>query len=60
MDDMKIYVLYGFGVLLCVAGVIYLTMEYITNLSETGKLLILIFITMMFASFGKYLEDRGR
>lgn len=58
MDDMKTYILYGFGILLCVAGLIYLTIEYIMYLSEMGKLAILVLITIMFASFGKYLEDK--
>ncbi len=58
MDDMKTYLLYGFGILLCVAGVFYLTIEYIVHLSEMGKLGILILITIMFASVGKYLEEK--
>lgn len=56
---MRIYIFYGFGILLCVAGVIYLASEYINYLSEAGKLGILILMIIMFASFGKWLEKRG-
>ena len=56
---MRIYILYGFGILLCVAGAVYLASEYIKYLSEVGKLGILILMIVMFASFGKYLEGKG-
>lgn len=56
---MRIYVLYGFGILLCVSGVGYLAAEYIKYLSEPGKLACLILATAMFALLGKYFEDRG-
>jgi len=56
---MRSYVLYGFGVLLCVSGVGYLTAEYVKYLSEPGKLICLILAVAMFALFGKYFEDRG-
>jgi len=44
---------------MCAAGVIYLLSEYIQYLSDAGKLLILLMMVVMFASFGKYFEDRG-
>jgi hypothetical protein len=56
---MRIYILYGFGTLLCVAGISYLASEYIRYLSEVGKLSILILLIVMFAALGKWLEDRG-
>ncbi len=56
---MKIYVLYGFGVLLCVSGVGYLAVEYIRFLSEIGKLLCLVLVTGMFVFLGKFLEKIG-
>lgn len=56
---MKVYVLYGFGVLLCVSGVGYLAAEYIRFLSEAGKLCCLILTTAMFAFLGKFLEKIG-
>jgi len=59
MDQMKTYILYAFGILMCVAGVIYLASEYIRCLSDVGKLLILILMVIMFTSFGKYFEERG-
>jgi hypothetical protein len=59
MDQMKIYILYAFGILMCVAGVIYLASEYIKYLSDAGKLTILMLMVIMFASFGKYFEERG-
>ncbi len=59
MEQMKTYILYAFGILMCVTGVIYLASEYIRYLSDAGKLLILILMVIMFASFGKYFEERG-
>ena len=55
---MRTYVLYGFGILLCVSGVGYLAAEYIKYLSEPGKLTCLILATAMFALLGKYFQDR--
>lgn len=56
---MKIYVLYGFGVLLCISGVGYLAAEYIRFLSEIGKLSCLALTTAMFVFLGKFLEKIG-
>jgi hypothetical protein len=53
------YVLYGFGILLCLAGVGYLAAEYIRHLSETGQLLSLLLMVGMFAFLGKYFEALG-
>ena len=55
---MRTYILYGFGILLCVSGVGYLAAEYVKHLSEPGKLTCLILAVAMFALFGKYLDDR--
>jgi len=55
----KTCILYAFGILMCAAGVIYMVSEYIRYLSDTGKLLILLLMVVMFASFGKYFEERG-
>jgi hypothetical protein len=59
MEQLKIYILYALGILMCVVGVIYLATEYIRDLSDLGKLSILILMVIMFASFGRYFEDRG-
>ena len=56
---MRIYILYGFGILLCVSGVGYLAAEYIKYLSEPGKLACLGLATAMFALFGKYFDEKG-
>jgi len=57
---MKIeYILFGFGILLCLAGISYLAAEYIRYLSEIGKLLSLLLTTGMFAFLGKYFEELG-
>lgn len=58
-QTVKTCILYAFGILMCAAGVIYLLSEYIQYLSDAGKLLILLMMVVMFASFGKYFEDRG-
>ena len=54
---MRLYVLYGFGILLCVAGIIYLAAEYVKYLSEVGKLIALLLTTGMFGFLGKYFEE---
>ncbi len=57
---MKIeYVLFGFGILFCLAGVGYLAAEYSRNLSEFGKLVSLLLTVGMFAFLSKYFEDIG-
>ncbi len=56
---MKIYILYGFGILLCIAGVGYLAGEYVANLSEPGKLVCLILTVAIFTSLGKHFEEKG-
>jgi len=56
---MLTYILYGFGILLCIAGVVYLTAEYVKYLSEWGKLICLVLTIGMFALLGKYFEKIG-
>ena len=53
------YVLFGFGILFCLAGVGYLAAEYVKYLSEAGKLLSLLLAIAMFAFLSKYFEDIG-
>jgi hypothetical protein len=56
---MRTYVLYGFGIVLCIAGVSYLAAEYIRFLSEPGKLASLILTVGMFGFLGKYFQEIG-
>jgi len=56
---MRIYILYGFGILLCISGLVYLSVEYLKYLSEIGKLLALLLSVGLFASLGKYFQSRG-
>jgi hypothetical protein len=53
------YVLFGFGILFCLAGVGYLAAEYVRYLSEAGKLGSLLLTVGMFAFLSKYFEDIG-
>ena len=53
------YILFGFGVLLCLSGVGYLAAEYVKYLSEIGKLVSLLLTVGMFAFLGKYFEGLG-
>ena len=50
------YVLFVFGILFCLAGVGYLAVEYVKNLSEAGKLVSLLLTVAMFAFLSKYFE----
>ncbi len=57
---MKIeYILFGFGILLCLAGIGYLAAEYVKYLSEAGKLVSLLLTVGMFGFLGKYFEEMG-
>ncbi len=56
---MRQYVLYGFGILLCLAGISYLAAEYVKYLSEAGKLVSLLLTVGMFGFLGKYFESLG-
>jgi hypothetical protein len=56
---LKVYILYGFGILLCLAGIGYLAAEAIELLSATGKLLSLLLAVVMFAALGRYFEIKG-
>jgi len=53
------YILFGFGILLCLSGVGYLAAEYVKYLSEIGKLVSLLLTVGMFAFMGKYFEGLG-
>ncbi len=53
------YVLFGFGILFCLAGVSYLAAEYVRNLSEAGKLVSLLLTVAMFSFLSKYFENLG-
>lgn len=53
------YILFGFGVLFCLAGVAYLAAEYVKYLSDWHKLLSLLFTVGLFGFLGKYFESIG-
>jgi hypothetical protein len=56
---MRQYVLYGFGILLCVAGIGYLAAEYVKYMSEIGQLLALLLTVGMLGFLGKYFQELG-
>jgi len=53
------FILFGFGILFCLGGLGYLAAEYVSYLSEPGKLGALLLSVAMFASLGKYFERLG-
>ena len=53
------FILFGFGILLCAAGIGYLAAEYVKYLSEAGKLISLLLTVGMFGFLGKYFEGLG-
>jgi hypothetical protein len=53
---MRTYILYGFGILLCISGISYLAAEYVKYLSQPGKLACLLLIVAM---LGKYFDEIG-
>jgi hypothetical protein len=56
---MRTFILYGFGIVLCISGIAYLAAEYVKYLSEPGKLACLILIVGMLGFLGKYFEEIG-
>ncbi len=56
---MRVYLLFAFGIALCLAGVAYLASEYIQYLSDWWKLLCLVLTVGMFASLGRYFQEMG-
>ena len=53
------FILYGFGILFCLAGVGYLAAEYVKYLSDLGKLGSMLLTIGMFTFLGKYFESLG-
>ena len=53
------YVLIGFGILFCLAGIGYLAAEYVKYMSEVGKLVSLLLTVGMFAFLTKYFQELG-
>ncbi len=53
------YILFGFGILFCLAGIGYLAAEYVKYLSEAGKLVSLLLTVGMIAFLSKYFESLG-
>ena len=53
------YVLYGFGILFCIAGIGYLAAEYVRYLPEIGKIVSLLLTLGLFTFLGKYFEGLG-
>ena len=53
------FILFGFGILFCLAGIGYLAAEYVKYLSEVGKLVSLLLTVGMFGFLGKYFESLG-
>jgi len=53
------YVLYGFGILFCLAGIGFLAAEYVKYMSELGKLGSLLLTVGMFAFLSRYFQEIG-
>lgn len=57
---MRNYILYGFGIALCLSGIVYLAAEYVEYLSDWGKLGCLILLVGLFAFLGRHFQELGR
>ena len=53
------YILFGFGILFCLAGIGYLAAEYVKYLSDVGKIVSLLLTVGLFAFLGKYFKGLG-
>ena len=52
-------ILFGFGILFCLAGLGYLAAEYVKYLSDAGKLVSLLLTVGFFGFLGKYFDNIG-
>jgi len=57
---MRVYIPYIIGTVSVVAGLGYLAWEYVSYLSEPGKLGCLVLLVGIFGSLGKYFSERGQ
>jgi hypothetical protein len=48
------YILFGFGIIFCLAGVGYLAAQYVQYLSDWGQLLALLLTVGLFTCLGKF------
>ena len=53
------FVLFGFGILFCLAGIGYLAAEYVRYLSDVGRIVSLLLTIGLFTFLGKYFEGLG-
>ena len=53
------FILFGFGILFCLAGIGYLAAEYVRFLSPLGKIVSLLLTVGLFTFLGKYFEELG-
>ena len=53
------FILFGFGILFCIAGIGYLAAEYVKYLSDVGKIVSLLLTVGLFTFLGKYFEGLG-
>jgi len=53
------FILFGFGILFCIAGIGYLAAEYVKYLSDVGKIGSLLLTIGLFTFLGKYFEGLG-
>jgi len=53
------FILFGFGILFCIAGIGYLAAEYVKYLSDIGKVVSLLLTIGLFTFLGKYFEGLG-
>ena len=53
------FILFGFGILFCLAGIGYLAAEYVRYLSDVGKIVSLLLTVGLFTFLGKYFEGLG-
>lgn len=56
---LRVYILYGFGIIACIGGVSFLAAQYIQFLSEPVKLVLLLLIVALFFCMGRYFEEIG-
>lgn len=56
---LRVYILYGFGIITSIGGVSLLAAQYIRFISEPVKLVLLLLVVALFFCLGRYFEEIG-
>jgi len=56
---LRVYILYGFGIITSIGGVSFLAAQYIRFIADPTKLVLLLLVVAFFFCLGRYFEEIG-